>query len=400
MLPPSDRRRLRDRVPHADRRRRRRSPWWPFTKNLSSRESIFFVTDSLSINPLEILLVVTTVSWLLQRLDDPLWQFRRGAPADAAARVHRLRGPRRSCAAWPPVATAASRCFEVRPLLYLALIYMLVTNLLTTRRQYVRLVVLAFVAVADPEHLLAVVLPRAPGGGAGRTSRACPSTRRPSTWTCCSSSCSALLMLQVLALAAVVDARAGHPDVWAYLLSQRRAAMIALFVGVRRADHRAVPPATAGVLVLHPDVRRPRPRLRRSRRGTPTGAARPAGAGRQDGALPRAARRRGPELGPLPPDRDLQHLVHDPRRTRCSGVGFGQKFLQPLAAARHQLLRVLGVHPAQLDAVDLDQDRASSASWRCCSCSPGRCSSAPGRRMLVRSCDHVAVVVAGLRATS
>ena len=30
-------------------------PWWPFTKNMSSRESIFFVNDQLILNPLELL---------------------------------------------------------------------------------------------------------------------------------------------------------------------------------------------------------------------------------------------------------------------------------------------------------------------------------------------------------
>ena len=43
------------------------------------------------------------------------------------------------------------------------------------------------------------------------------------------------------------------PVVWAYLLSQRRAAMVALFVGVVVLARRAVPPAAAGVLVLRPD---------------------------------------------------------------------------------------------------------------------------------------------------
>src|SRR5262245_37654382 len=28
------------------------TPWWPFTKNLSSRESMLYLTDSVSINPL------------------------------------------------------------------------------------------------------------------------------------------------------------------------------------------------------------------------------------------------------------------------------------------------------------------------------------------------------------
>ena len=56
-VPPTGRRRLPHRLPHA-RRRRRDMPWWPFTKNMSSRESIIFVSDSLFLNPLELLIGV------------------------------------------------------------------------------------------------------------------------------------------------------------------------------------------------------------------------------------------------------------------------------------------------------------------------------------------------------
>ena len=60
-----------------------------------------------------------------------------------------------------------------------------------------------------------------------------------------------------------------------------------------------------------------------------TRRARAAGAGREDGAVPGPARRGGPELRPVPEDRGVRPLVHDPCRAGDSGVGFGQKFLQP-----------------------------------------------------------------------
>ena len=107
-------------------------------------------------------------------------------------------------------------------------------------------------------------------------------------------------------------AAAAPPVVWAYILSQRRAAMIALFVGVVVAGDRACSTADGG----------------RSGSSCPTAfvlglgfvaatwnatrRARPAGAGGEDGALPRPARRGRPQLGPLPPDRGLRPLVHDP----------------------------------------------------------------------------------------
>ena len=50
--------------------------WWPFTKNMSSRESILFVSDQLFLNPLEVLAAFTMAAWLLQRLADPTWRFR------------------------------------------------------------------------------------------------------------------------------------------------------------------------------------------------------------------------------------------------------------------------------------------------------------------------------------
>src|SRR5258708_3962281 len=52
--------------------------WWPFTKNMSSRESIFYVSDALNINPLEVLAAVTLASFLIRQIADPTWRFVRG----------------------------------------------------------------------------------------------------------------------------------------------------------------------------------------------------------------------------------------------------------------------------------------------------------------------------------
>ncbi|MCI0478481.1 MAG: hypothetical protein L0Y55_19740, partial [Anaerolineales bacterium] len=41
------------------------APWYPFNKNFSSRESLFFVNKSLIFSPLEVMLVVTLLAWLI-----------------------------------------------------------------------------------------------------------------------------------------------------------------------------------------------------------------------------------------------------------------------------------------------------------------------------------------------
>src|SRR6188508_3332177 len=53
-------------------------PWWPFTKNMSSHESILYVNDNLFLNPLEVLAAVTMIAWLLRSVADPTWRFVRG----------------------------------------------------------------------------------------------------------------------------------------------------------------------------------------------------------------------------------------------------------------------------------------------------------------------------------
>ena len=107
--------------------------WWPFTKNMSSRESIFFVHDSLPQPARDRSLVVTTVAWLLRRLADPTWRFRAAACSGRSSS-----SPASSCSALlRGIATGGDTrvaIFEARPLLYIPLVYILVTNLLETRR--------------------------------------------------------------------------------------------------------------------------------------------------------------------------------------------------------------------------------------------------------------------------
>ena len=167
------------RLLHA-RRRLVDGPWWPFTKNMSSRESILYLADGLSINPLEMLLAVTASGWLLQRLGGPDWHFCAGAlfwplvVFTGFVVVGLLHGQ----------ASGGDRrvaIFEARPLLYMASCYVLVTNLFTNRLQYRLPPDGELRRHLDPEHLRALVLPRAARRGAGGAREARPSTRRRST---------------------------------------------------------------------------------------------------------------------------------------------------------------------------------------------------------------------------
>jgi O-antigen ligase len=205
-------------------------PWWPFTKNMSSRESIFYVNDNLFISPLELLAAVTVIAWLLRSVADPTWRFVRG----------RMFGPIMVFTGFVLFGYARGlssggnkriAVFEGRALFYVLIIYLLVTNLLTTRRQYVRLVMVAMVGVAiqsifSLEYYRGLDdLKRASLESLGEHSATIP-----------------MDALFVLLIGALVFKGSrwlrwtafllSIPVAYAYILSNRRAAMIALFVGV------------------------------------------------------------------------------------------------------------------------------------------------------------------------
>jgi O-Antigen ligase len=302
--------------------------WWPFTKNLSSRESILYLTDSVSVNPLEILLVVTTVSWLLQRLVDPTWKFKRGAlfvplmVFTAFVVLGLVRG------VFLGNGDTRVAIFEARPLLYLPLVYILITNLLTTRRQYKLLLLLAFSSVAIQSIFSLSYY------------RGLPDEEREVLESLSEHSATvhmnalfvfllALLLLKCRKELRWYIAFLVPPVVWAYLLSQRRAAMIALFVGV----------AVVAAVLFH----------RRRRMFwffTPTAVVLALGylaaTWNASGALglPATAVKTvwfPSQLGAADQGSDLYRKIEaydlwfTIRQERVLGVGFGQKFLHPVA---------------------------------------------------------------------
>lgn len=120
--------------------------WWPFTKNLSSRESIFFLSDGVSLRPVEIVVLAALAATAYRNM------ARIGRPFVKAPLV------------WPFLAflgliaiglyTGLSKggdmrvaIFESRPLILLPLAYILAINTLETRTDYRRVYWVALTAI-------------------------------------------------------------------------------------------------------------------------------------------------------------------------------------------------------------------------------------------------------------
>jgi O-Antigen ligase len=114
------------------------APWYPFAKNLSSNESILFVSNSLKVSPLEVCLAGLVAGWVLQMLTRRNWHVERGRffwPLVALSGFVVLgfawgiaRGGSTTIGLW-----------EMRPILYLPVLYLLLTNVMTRAVQYERL---------------------------------------------------------------------------------------------------------------------------------------------------------------------------------------------------------------------------------------------------------------------
>lgn len=110
------------------------APWYPFVKNLSSVESLFYLGDQFIFSPLEIYLGLTLISWLgraaFQRkiriyLGPLFWPSMIFMAFVIIGLGYGLvRGGNTNVAIW-----------EARPIFYLPLMMVLVSNLITTRQQ-------------------------------------------------------------------------------------------------------------------------------------------------------------------------------------------------------------------------------------------------------------------------
>ena len=305
------------------------APWYPFAWPLSSQNSILYLGNGLKISPLEILLVVTMVAWLLR-----LW-IDRGALSFV-----------RGTLLWPILAftgfvvlglvvglgTGGDRyaaMWEFRPFPYLPIVYVLVTNLFTTRLQYRRLLLIIGVAL-----LLDALL-------ALQVFSTLSEVERDSLETLVSHG-TAVLMGAVLfaAIAAWLLRRAPSsarlllplaciPIGWAWLLSQRRAAVIGLAVALlallvmlwklnRRLLYR-VGPLFALVTVAYLAAFW----NSESTLGFPAQAVKTVIA---PGDI--SERDKGSDLYRVIENYDISATIH---AKPITGMGFGQKFLRPAA---------------------------------------------------------------------
>lgn len=206
------------------------TPWWPFTKNMSSRESIFFVADSLSVTPLEVLLSLTWFVVIMRRVFDPSARLRRGRLTLVALIliVLVIVGFLRGVGAGGDLSIAI---VEVRPLLYLPFLYLLINAVFTRRSQFRTAFALALVAISI-QSIAALIY-----------YRSLPRVERQLIETLTEHPASVAVNVLVVCGLALVAFGAPRwqqwaaavllvPALWAYLLSRRRAAMVALFVGM------------------------------------------------------------------------------------------------------------------------------------------------------------------------
>lgn len=122
-------------------------PWYPFLKNFSSTESIFYLNNSLITNPLEIYLGLTLLSWSGRAAVQRKIKFYTGALSwpvmlfmafVISGLVYGLaRGGILNIALW-----------EARPIFYLPVMFVLVSNLIMTRRQVNNLMWSIILAIA------------------------------------------------------------------------------------------------------------------------------------------------------------------------------------------------------------------------------------------------------------
>ncbi len=121
-------------------------PWYPFTKNLSSPESVMYLSDSFSFSPLELTIVWTLVMWFARAANERRLRIHFGPlfwPAtvflvfNAIGLIYGLaNGGNRVIALW-----------EVRAIFYLPLMLFLTGNLIETRSQLNTLVWVATLAL-------------------------------------------------------------------------------------------------------------------------------------------------------------------------------------------------------------------------------------------------------------
>jgi O-Antigen ligase len=109
--------------------------WFPFNKNLSSRESILYFADDVTISPLEVVLVFAVMATLLRNVSTTGRLLRPGPMLRPLLIFSALVGFgfANGMASGGDLRVAI---FEMRPLLYIAMVYILATNVCEHSHQY------------------------------------------------------------------------------------------------------------------------------------------------------------------------------------------------------------------------------------------------------------------------
>lgn len=207
-------------------------PSYPFTKNLSSPESVLYVGEGLSLSPIDMLLGSLAFGWVIRMLATRSWTLYRGRlfTPIMVFTVFVLLG-----LAWgvgrggaPVVAY-----WEVRALLYVPVLFVLITNLLDQPKQYRTLMWVAMIVLtvnglaALREYFSLTSVEREALDSLGEHGAAVQAAAlivfTVATWLFRKrAGFSGRWLLLLMAV----------PVTWAFLLSERRAAMVALFAGL------------------------------------------------------------------------------------------------------------------------------------------------------------------------
>lgn len=205
--------------------------WFPFNKNLSSRESIAWWSDGFSFSPLEVTLVVALIAVPIRRWargQRPFARSELGIPMTVVLLMI-LFGFANGMGKGGDLRAAI---FELRPLLYFSIIYMLTISVCDQLGHYRRLLYTAFAAVSVQSLLsmqYALSLdPRARASLQSLTEHGSAISMNllfvALIMSMAIHGCSWVLRVSLL-LASI-------PAMWVYLLSQRRVAIVTLIIAL------------------------------------------------------------------------------------------------------------------------------------------------------------------------
>jgi len=203
---------------------------YPFNFNFSSIRSMLYVSDAMTFSPLELCLLLTAVGWFLQAASARNWRLQ-GAPL---LRPILLFGAFVAFGFFWGVSRGGDftvAMWELRPLVYLVAMFVLASNLLDRPSQYVRLAWLVVLAVSIQNFF---ALYYYYGLSMAERDALEALTEHPTSLLysfvflltltlICVRSCSNVARF-LLVLTCI-------PTMWVFVLSQRRAAFIALMAG-------------------------------------------------------------------------------------------------------------------------------------------------------------------------